>query len=142
MNRFAPYTTVQLYRWVRPKGNPMSDVIDDPNEPENEDDENEEEEEDEDDEDEPEAWETDNGIVFELHSFEDHDEVLVYEEPEDGKEVEKDVAIALSLEDLDEAIEVLKEIREKMAEKETARSPVARIAPAAKTPKPKLAKKP
>jgi hypothetical protein len=116
----------------------MSDVIDDPNEP----DENEEEEEEESDEEgeegEPEAWETENGVVFELHTFEDHDEVLVFEEPEEGKDVTKDVALALSLEDLDEALDVLKEIREKMVEKETARSPIAKTP----TPKPKLVKKP
>src|SRR5271154_5752847 len=101
-----PYTTAQLYRWVRPqKGNPMSDVIDDPNEPEDEDEGLEEEEEEDEEDDDIESWETDNGLVFEIHPVEAdaespaHDEVLVIEESATPGGEPKDVAIALSIED-------------------------------------------
>jgi hypothetical protein len=104
----------------------MSDVIDDPNEPENEDgnEENEEEEEEEDtllDE-----WETEgDSTTFELHGFDDHEEVLVIGGPheDESDDVEHIVALALTLKELDETIEILKEIREKMAERQKSRLP-------------------
>lgn len=61
------------------------------------------------------SWETENALVFELHGLPDADEVLVIEEDDQGEQ--KDVAIALSVEDLDEAVEILKEIREMMVER-------------------------
>jgi hypothetical protein len=134
MNRLAPYTTARLYRWVRPqKENLMSDVIDDPNDPEEE-----VEEEEEDEEDENESWETENGLVFEIvecpadNELPIHDEVLVVEEDEHGNT--KDVAIALSIGDVDEAIDTLKEIREEMVKRQSARdgAVVATPKPAAK----------
>ena len=133
MNRLAPYTTARLYGWVRPKkGNPMSDVIDDPREEEEEDgEEGEEEEED----DEIESWETENGLVFEIHPVEAdaelpaHDEVLVIEESDDPKVEPKDVAIALSIDDVDEAIDTLKEIRAEMVKRQAARQGAINPAP-------------
>jgi hypothetical protein len=131
-----PYTTDRLYRWVRPKkGNPMSDVLHDPtHDPEDE------TEEEEDEEDENESWETENGLIFEIVECPAdaespiHDEVLVVEEDEEGNQ--KDVAIALSIEDVDEAIDTLKEIRAEMVKRQSARggAVVATPKPAAKTP--------
>src|SRR5271154_86335 len=118
--RTRPHTTARLYRWVRPKRNPMANAIDKneplPEEPENEEiEEGEGEEEEEEEEDEEreggdtlvDSWETENGLIFELHGLDDHDEIIVVEEEEEipGKKDTDDhtVALALGLEDLDEA---------------------------------------
>jgi len=112
----------------------MSDVIGDPPEDE-EDEEGEEEEEDEEDG----EWETENGLIYQIVDVpaegEDpaHDEVLLVEEDEKGNL--KDVAIALSVEDVDEAIDTLKEIKEEMVKRQNARS-------GAINPMPKPAAKP
>jgi len=95
----------------------MADVID--NEPENEEPENEEEGEEEDAGPDTlvQAWETANEAVsWELHSAEGEDEVLVVEEAEDDEEepTEHIAMVAQSVEDLDEVIEILQEIRAKM----------------------------
>jgi len=112
----------------------MSDVLDDPNEPEDDEDEEEEEGLDDEEDDGIESWETENGLVFEIHPVEAdaespaHDEVLVIEENDDPKGDPKDVAIALSIEDVDEAIDTLKEIRAEMVKRQTARSGGAQLA--------------
>jgi len=117
----------------------MSDVIDDPHEEEL-DEEGDEEEEEGDEEGENDSWETENGLVFEIVECPAdadspvHDEVLVVEEDEKGNT--KDVAIALSIEDVDEAIDTLKEIREEMVKRQAARTSGARIAAAPAPPKP------
>jgi hypothetical protein len=72
------------------------------------------------------SWETENGLIFELHGLDDHDEIIVVEEEEEipGKDTDDHtVALALSLEDLDEAIDLLKEIREEMVKRQTTRRP-------------------
>lgn len=84
------------------------------------------------------SWETENALVFELHGLDDHDEIIVVEEEEEipGKDSDDHtVALALSVEDLDEAIDVLKEIREKMVERQATRA-------RAKSPKPAKPGKP
>jgi hypothetical protein len=120
--RTSPYTTPRLRRDVFPKADPMSKIA-----------ETETPEVDEDGEDgeEPEtlleAWETDNDeVCYELHGFDDHDEVLAVggESDPDDEETEGDdrvVALALNLKELDEAIEILTEIRGKMAERDAGR---------------------
>jgi hypothetical protein len=123
----------------------MSDVIGDPSDP-TEDEENEEgegEEGDDEEDDENESWETENGLVFEIvecpadAELPLHDEVLVIEEDEAGNQ--KDVAIALSVEDVDEAIDTLKEIRAEMVKRQTARGG-ARLAAAVPKPAPRAKK--
>jgi hypothetical protein len=135
--RSRPHTTARLYRWVRPKRDPMANVTETEmheNETENDDEEEEEVEPGNGDGDSLlESWETENALIFELHGFGDHDEIIVFEEkdeeeepvrkkpekPEDTDDVS--VALALNIEDLDEAIEIMKEIRVKMVERENAR---------------------
>jgi hypothetical protein len=86
------------------------------------------------------SWETENGLVFELHCIPDgsktHDELIVIE-PEDENEPapkrddnDQIVGLALNLEDLDEAMGILNEIREKMVERQSQQAP----------PKPRLVK--
>jgi hypothetical protein len=73
------------------------------------------------------AWETDNEeVCYQLHGLPDHDEVLIVggtPDPDDPDTEGDDrvVAIALNREELDEAIEILTEIRVKMIERETER---------------------
>lgn len=113
----------------------MANVID--KQPETEPEETEEET-DEEEETEPgdtlvDSWETENALIFELHGLGDHDEIIVIEEEDDEEPGKKKpgadgddhtVALALSLEDLDEAIDIMKEIRERMVERQNARKKV------------------
>jgi hypothetical protein len=63
------------------------------------------------------SWETDNEeTLYELHDFEGHDQVLVVGGAEEEGETES-VCIADNIEELDEAIEILTEIRERMVER-------------------------
>jgi hypothetical protein len=58
-------------------------------------------------------------LFYELHSYDDHDEVVIFDEGErEGESVdgERFVVLASSLEELDEAIEILQEIRESLVE--------------------------
>jgi hypothetical protein len=145
LGRTRPFTSARLYRWVKPEKNPMNSTID-PEAPELNDPEDEEEgdEGDEGDGEESsdtlvEEWETENGIVFELHSVEDHDEVLVVETYEDelppprakGEENDQIVGVALSIDDLEECMDIMKQIHKKMVERQLTRSPKMKPVPKA-----------
>ncbi len=107
----------------------------DPEDPE----EGEEEEDDEDDEERPDTlvqdWETSSGIVFELHGLEDHDEVLIVESyeddepPPDHSKKDQIVGIALCIDDLEECMDIMKQIHKKMVERQLSRSPKMKPAP-------------
>ena len=67
------------------------------------------------------SWESDNEeVLYELHDFEGHDQVLVIGGGEEEGEVET-VCLADNIEELDEAIEILAEIRAKMVERASGR---------------------
>jgi hypothetical protein len=67
-----------------------------------------------------EEWESESEeVLYELHEFEGQDQVLVIGGPEEGDDEDEvqTVCIASGLKELDEAIEILTVIREKIAEK-------------------------
>jgi hypothetical protein len=145
--RTRPFTSSRLYRWVKPEKNPMNGTID-PEVPDPELDLSNDEGEGEDEESSDtliEEWETDNGIVYEFHGLEDHDEVLVVEPYDDedppparaeGEEKDQIVGIALDIDDLEETMDILKQIHKKMVERQLSRSPKMKPTPRAAQRKP------
>jgi hypothetical protein len=57
----------------------------------------------------------DDQLIYELQSYEDHEEIVIFDES-DGAKPDTCVVLATSVEELDEAIEILQELREKMVE--------------------------
>lgn len=110
--RPTPYTI--CLRHYRTNRGVLMSAITEPTDPENE-------EGSEDEDTLLESWESDNEeTVYELHDFEGHDQVLVVGGSDEEGEVET-VCLADNIEELDEAIEILTEIRAKMVERASGR---------------------